>query len=355
MVHAMKQKLTKNERGKLNLIINDLMSLDEKQERELIKNLESIKGVELKYNQLCGQLNLKIKSSNTKTRQLEDLQTFCQLDKLSSPTRYMVTEVYDKAVLGLKALHQNNKYQLLFEAAIYQSFIKNNNEPLWLSNMEMLKLFQEVNENFAYACNPQLMKKMGPEYIYMTNMSQTVYRILRQWTKRRIEFMAKREVVLLTTGYRIYTEHYGNHGRYLVYRNVVKGSEEEKICTGLRNKAIEEIMPDKWEGEWVPDWMWHKFEKRVSELTRETFGGNYCDIRLVYIISPPNAEWLQYKLMKTYEGIEALSGINQEACRKILTTTQLDSHTGEDRKNFIEVNMSNNPKILFKEILRTIK
>lgn len=331
---------------------NELVGLGEKEMGELVKKLYSVKGEEIKYKQLCEKLNLKIKTGNAKKSQLEDLEAYCQIDKLNSPTRYIITEVYDKAILGLGVLNKNNKYQLLFEAAIYQTFISNGGEPLWLSNMEMLKLFQEVNENFSYACNSQLMKKMGEEFIYMAEMSQVVYRILRQWTKRRIEFMAKREVVLLSSGYRLYIQHYGKYGNYITYQNVKKDSKEEKKCMELRNQAIVETMPSGWNGEWVPDWMWIKFERRVAELTKEVFGEGYCDVRLVNIISPPSIEWLKNKLMETYKHIEALTGINTESCSKILNTKQLDGNTGEERKKFIEVNMSPKPPVMFKEELR---
>ena len=139
---------------------------------DLLSRLKEIKGEELKYSQLCKKLNLKIKTGNAKVSQLNDLQMYCQLNKLDGPTRYMVEEVYDDVVLGLGILNKNNKYQLLFEAAIYQAFLNNNGEPLWVSNMEMLRLFQEVNENFSYACNSEVMRKLGEEFAYMAEMSQ---------------------------------------------------------------------------------------------------------------------------------------------------------------------------------------
>jgi len=334
---------------------NELVNFNKEEENDLIKGLNSIIGKELKYKGLCQELNLKIKTGNAKKAQLEDLQMFCQLDKLTSPTRFIVNEVYNKSILGLGVLNKNNKYQMLFEASIYQAFLNNGNNDLWLSNMEMLKLFQEVNDNFSYACNQNLMKRIGPEFIYISQMSQTVYRILRQWTKRRIEFMAKREIILLGMGYRVYTKHYSEHGEYFTYKNVVKGSEEEKMCTAIRNQAIEEVMPSKWENEWVPEWQWNKFEKRVSELTEKKFNGEYCDVKLVNVISPPSLDWLKDKLTKIYKDIEDLTGINKEACRKILTTTQLDNYTGEEKKNFIKINMSKNPEISFKSKLREDK
>lgn len=321
-------------------------------EKELLTKLKEIQGEELKYKQLCQKLNLKIKSSDSKKSQLNDLQMYCQLDKLTSPTRYVVKEVYNDTILGLGILNKNNKYQLLFEAALYQAFLNNNGQALWLSNMEMLKLFQEVNENFSYACNSQAMKKMGQEFMYMAEMSQVVYKILRQWTKRRIEFMAKRDIVILRKGYRLYIQCHGKYGPYKVSHNVPIGSEEEKICQEIYEQAVRDKMPEQWEGEWVPDWKWFEFEQYISKLTKERFNNKYCDLRHVTILSPPTEKWLENKLKETYKTIEAITGINEEACHKILTTSQLNENTGIQRKTFIDVNIGLRPPFLFKNKLK---
>lgn len=328
---------------------NEIGKPDKANVKELMKKLNKAKGEELKYNQLCEKLNLKIKSGESKRAQLKDLQMYCQLETLEGPTRYVVSEVYNGAIAGLGILNKNNKYQLLFEASMYQAFLKNNGEPLWVSNMEMLRLFQEVNENFSYACNSEAMKKMGQEFAYMSQMSQVVYKILRQWTKRRIEFMEKRDIVILRKGYRLYIPCHGKYGDYKVSYNVPIGSKEEKICQEIYEQAVRDKMPKDWEGEWLADWKWVEFERYISKITKERFDGKYCDLRHITIISPPSVKWLENRLMETYRDIEAVTGINQEACHKILTTSQLDSNTGEERKKFIEVNMSLNPPLMFKE------
>ena len=114
-------------------------------------------------------------------------------------------------------------------------------------------------------------------------------------------------------------------------------------------------MPDGWEDEWVPGWKWYEYERYVAQLTKERFENEYCDLRHINIMSPPTKGWLQERLAETYSKIEDLTGINQEARRKIMETKQLDGNTGEERKRFIEVNMSLNPKISLKEKLKEKK
>ena len=322
------------------------------EDEKLLERLKLIKGKELKYKQLCEELNLKIKGGESKKAQLNNLLMYCDLEKLEKPTRFKVNEVYDEVILGLGILSKNNKYQILFEAALYQEFLRNGGEPLWLSNMDTLKLFQEINENFSYACNKESMKKMGEEFMYMASMSQVVYKILNQWTKRRIQIMVKRGVVDLSTGYRLYTKHYGKYGEYRTLKNIPIGSETAKICLAIWNEAVREKLPSGWDGGWVPDWRWYNFEAHIATLVKERFDGEYCDMRRVIILSPPSIDWVRERLAEMYRDIKALTGINEEACNKILNTSQLDHKRGEERKKFIDINMSIVPPFLFKEKLR---
>ena len=83
----------------------------------------AIQGQELKYNKLCQALDVPTKVGNAKISQIDDLGMYCRLEQLSSPTRYVVQEVYDGALLA--ELNGNNKYQALFESALYRALIEN--------------------------------------------------------------------------------------------------------------------------------------------------------------------------------------------------------------------------------------
>lgn len=321
-------------------------------EQILLANLTRIKGRWLKYNQLCKELNLKIKSGNSKISQLNDLQIYCQLNKQENPTKYIVEETYGEILTGLGILNNNNKYQLLFEAAIYKAFLDNDGNSLYVSNMEMLKLFQEVNENFSYACNSEHMMKMGKEFVYMTEMSQTVYKILRQWTKRRIDCMVNRDIIILTKGFRLYTQYHNKYGTYKISHNVRHDSRERQICQEIFEQAITETMPKDWVDQWVPNWRWVQYEKRIIELTKEKFNNEYCDLRHINILSPPTKEWIQKRLEETYNQIKDLTGINKEVCKKIMGTKQLNGNTQQEKEKFIETNIISNPAIIFKEKIK---
>ena len=330
-----------------------------------IEKLKAIKGEELKYNQLCKRLDLPIRYGNSKKSQLNNLRIYCNLKALSSPTRYIITEVYEEglAFLGIDTIHGNNKFQLLFEAALYREFIKNKGKSLYLSDMDLLKLFNEINDNFSYTCNLKNMIKMGKEYTYMTPMGHTVYKILRQWTRRRLEGMEKRKIILSREGFRLYKKITNEKGNEItLIKNVDIDSKEEKICQEIYIQSYEKIMPEDWNSEdkgkyWVPEWRWISFENKIKELVEERFNGEYNDLKCIKIISPPSLNWLKDKLEKINEQIACLetNNINLEVQKKIMSTSQLDNNTNLERKKFIEMNIKKEPPVLFKEALKEIK
>lgn len=348
--------------------------------QDIIVKLKSIEGQELKYKKLCEALNLPVKTSNSKKSQLKNLQIYCQLIELDAPKRYLIKKVYDEELEMLGLAKGGNKYQLMFEAAVYQAFLKNNGKPLYLSNMDAIKLFKEVNDNFTYACNSEDMKAMGVEYEYMPEVAKIVYRILRQWTMRRIDSMNTRHTALKETGYRLYKEKEYKGRKYITYINVPKDSELSKKCQAIYSKTIDEIMPEGWGIEnsededeeidviqkdveeekkkkksgkyWVPEYLWNKFETRIQQLVQEEFNGDYKTLKPIMILRPPTSAYVKEKLEIMCQKLQTITHINEEACQKALTTKQLDHISADERKRFIETNMNLTTKFSFKEELK---
>lgn len=335
---------------------------------ELINKLKAIEGQELKYKKLCEALGIPIKTSNSKKAQLKNLQIYCKLVELDKPKRYLIEKVYNEELEMLGLAKGNNKFQLMFEAAVYQAFLKNNGAPLYLSNMDAIKLFKEVNDNFTYACNNEDMQMMGPEYEYMPEVAKIIYRILRQWTMRRIDSMNERHTALKETGYRLYKIKEYKGRKYTTYINVPKDSELSKQCQAIYSRAIDEIMPEGWGAQndglednedkqksgkyWVPEYLWRQFETRIEQLVQKEFNGNYTTLKPIMILKPPTSEYVKEKLEDMCQKLQSLTHINEEACQKALTTTQLDHISNDKRKLFVEINMNPKTSFSFKQELK---
>lgn len=309
-------------------------------------DLERIKDKELKYNQLCRELKLPIKTGGAKNNQLADLDMYCRLERLASPTRYAVREIYNVELI--QALNGNSKYQAVFEAAMYQALLANGAQQLYLSNMELLELFKEVNENFRLACNKDAMAELGEPYVHFADMGQIAYKILKRWTQRRLKVMETRGVIIVRRGYRLYSE---TADGYILTTNVTADSDQEKLCQEIYNQAVREIMPNEWSGEWVGLTVWLKFEKRIKELTAYRTNKQYTDLKSVYIISPPKEQFIRERLQDLYSAMPELQAINNESCRKILETTQLDKFTTNERKRLVDIGIKQSPQIRLNQLI----
>lgn len=335
---------------------------------EIIPKLKAIIGQELKYHELCAELDIPRVGTRQKEKQLKELFMYCDFDVLFKPTRYVVKEVYEKEVKAFDKINGNNKYQMMFDAVVYQYFIENNGEPIYASTLDMLKLFSEVNENFVYTCSAENMARLGEDFIYFTEMGQIAKKMLNQWTNNRLKNMAVRNFIVKEKAYRLYTEHKGQYGKFRIGHDFNVDSEVGKKCMAIMAQAIEEVVPSKYIQKaindkeedkmlWMPLPIYNLLQTRITQLTTKKFDGEYCDLKEISVLRPPDGQWIYKKLNEIYDQLPALQEINKEACKKILisASSSLDKFTGAERKRFIEVNIKSNPKILLRRELEIMR
>ena len=325
--------------------------------REAIEKLPTIVGKEMNYRQLCRTLDLPERGGTQKAAQLRELQKYCELERIQGTQRYLVKQIYDENIMAFIEYLDAPDQQLLFDAMLYQTFLNNGCKPLHLSNTEMLMLFREVNENFLYTFNRQALNAINKNLVYMNDMSKIVYRILHQWTYRRIENLDARHIVFRRYGFRLYKTYEVDGKQYTLRVNVKPDSEQEKRCQLVWATAMRQVLGVDYLGsldnpKWMPEAKWNQFEERVGELTKKEFAddGGYDKLRSVSILSCPESSWLQASIDYILRTVGSPELINTEAKRKILGTTQLDAVcTNGQRQEFIQYNMTKNPPRWFKK------
>lgn len=332
-------------------------------DKEIIPKLQAIIGQELKYHQLCEAIDIPRLGTRQKANQLKQLEMYCNFDVLSKPTRYVVKEVYEAEVKAFEKINGNNKFQMMFDAVVYQAFLENGGQPIYVSTTDMLRLFAEVNENFVYTCSAENMARLGEDFICFTEMGQIAKKMLGQWTRDRLDNMVGRSFIVKEKAYRLYTQHKGQYGIFRVGHDISTDSDLGKQCMAIMAQAIEEIVPSKYittndKGEsnklWMPLPIYNSLQIRVAQLTQEKFNGEYCDLKEISVLRPPEGTWIRTKLTEIYSKIPALHDINTEVCRKILSSTSssLDKFTGAEKKRFIDINIKMNPKVSLKKELQ---
>ena len=326
--------------------------------------IESLMGKPITYQDICQCLNLSPATGNTKISQINKLSDFCDIQKIPNSTKYIISRLYNEEEKALIQYLKAPQQQLLFDAALYQAFLKNGDNPLYLSNTQMLAIFGEVNANFQYTFNKDIMEEVGSEFIYMTDMTKEVYEILYQWTRRRLENMANRFIIMKRRGFRLYKENIGTV--YSPPIDVPSDSQLEKKCQKIMIQAIDFIFKnDKYlirdqatneiiSFHWMPEGLWRKFENKINELTKEEFQDEgYCRLNLVTILSPAPQDIIKDKLNNAQNRIKELSKINEETQNKILFSKaqKLLEFTEEQKKKYIEYNIKKNPPFYFKNKL----
>lgn len=325
--------------------------------RESIKKLAEVAGQELNYRKLCRALEIPERGGTQKAAQLRELQKYCELERIEGTQRYLVKQVYNDDILAFVEYLDAPDQQLLFDAMLYQAFLDNDCKPLHLSNTEMLMLFREVNENFLYTFNRQALNAINKNFVYMNDMSKIVYRILHQWTARRIENLDARHIVFRRYGFRLYRTYEIDGKSYTLRKDVQPDSELERKCQKIWATAMTDVLGSRYIGsldspKWMPEAQWNQFEARVGELTEEEFkdSGGYDKLRSISILSCPESSWLQASIDYILRTVGSPGLINTEAKRKILGTTQLDTIcTNSQRQEFIQYNMTKNPPRWFRK------
>lgn len=327
---------------------------------KLVDALERIQGREFKYADLCKELGIPKKDGGTRTYQLDQIRNYCQLDIVphSYPTRYIVQEVYPEADAIINELDKDS-YQAAFEAALYQIFLRTNCATIYASTSNLLRMFQEVNDNFNYTYSQAVLN--SEHYGYMAQVNGIVYNILAQWTRRKLLTMQSRYVIDLNRGYRLYKEQINQGGElYMQTYDVPEDSTDREKCLTIYSKAVAEIMPSNWgkiiNGKvykpYVSQETYKKFEARLAELTKQIFEDKYDTVKEVYIIKPATKDWIANRLLDVYKHYPSFERINKEACAKIIKTSQLSCITGSQRREFIDINIDSRQSEKLKDMIK---
>ena len=320
--------------------------MKEKVDTKVIENAQSIVGQELKYKDLCTALDIPVKTSDSKIAQLKWLDSFTDLTKLDSPTRYRIDNVHPDIFAVLDKI-SSDECQAAFDAALYCKMLSNEGYPLYISNLELLFLFNEINEDFLQ------LRGLSPDNVE-AQIGNVVYSILTVWTQRRLESMTRREIIRMMDGYRVYTKHFNKQGlMYLKKHDVAIHSDRSNketldgLCDKIYQKSFKEtfttlIWKDKHNkahnNPKIIPYLWPEFNDRMNKAIKKESGGKYVKLKRVKVIFPPDDKTLVELLNNYFKKTKALNLrlINIEAKNKVLKSQKIKQFSLEDINDFIE-------------------
>lgn len=307
-----------------------------------LDNLKQIQNQSLTYKQLCQALNIPIKSGKSKTYQLKNLSLYCDLQTLSNPTRYIITEVYDQSLLPSKS-----KFQIPMEILIMQLFKANNYQTLYLTNSRLLEYMKLVNSNYHIIKNPKLRHKLPFETEHLYTGASKSGEILMKWLGRTLEKMEKYGLLKWRKGYCLVKKDSIGDGEYTYVMNVPLDSDLEKDIMECQRQAFIKLnLQYDSKHHWVPIGMKAQYQAQFDREIFKAFNGAFSGGFQVNVLTP-NTKGIK-EILTTYESEQI---INQEAQRKIKETSQLNYLTGAERDKLIKEIISRPPSIDYQTMI----
>lgn len=297
---------------------------------------------ELTYKQLCENLGLEIKYGNSKKAQLKDLSLYCDLQILSNPTRYIITEVYDQSLLPSKS-----KFQIPMEILIMQLFKANNYQTLYLTNSRLLEYMKLVNSNYHIIKNPKLRHKLPFETEHLYTGASKSGEILMKWLGRTLEKMEKYGLLKWRKGYCLIKKDNIGDREYTYVIDVPLDSDLEKDIMECQRQAFIKLnLQYDSKHHWVPIGMKAQYQAQFDREIFKVFVGGFTGAFQVNVLTP-NTKGIK-EILTTYESEHIL---NQEAQRKIKETSQLNYLTGAERDKLIKEIISRPPSIDYQTMI----
>lgn len=304
--------------------------------------LKKIQNQELTYKQLCEALDIPYKSGKSKTYQLKKISLYCDLEILSNPTRYTVTEIYDQSLLPSKS-----KFQIPMEILIMQLFRANNYQTLYLTNSRLLEYMKLVNSNYYIIKNPKLRRKLPFETEHLYTGASKSGEILMKWLGRALEKMETYGLLKWRKGYCLVKKNIIGDKEYTSVINVPLNSKlEQDIMECQRQAFIKLNLQYDQSHRWVPVGMKAQYQSQFDREIYMAFDGDFVGAFQANVLTP-NITGVK-EILTAYESEQIL---NQEAQKKIKETSQLNYLTGDERDKLIKEIISRPPSIDYKAMI----
>lgn len=287
-------------------------------------------GQKFSYKQLCEFFHLTPKTGNSKIAQLKQLSQIADIEIVKSPTRYIIHKVYSMPAATSASTSQ---LQGEIEYLIMAMLEANKYKDLYLTNSQLLECLSLVNENFRALKNPKTRKKLPLETASLYPSASKAGEILTKWVKRALERMERKGLILHRMGFCLILAH--ERGQTKIEQVPMQSWLERQVLRCYR-RAYEGLNLSYKDGaaNWVPISLKAAFYRRFDEaLANDPI---LKDLGL-NVIGGYRANIITCEKQGVMKEIEnARQSLNDESCRKIGATKQLDYMTGENRARLIE-------------------
>lgn len=308
---------------------------------------ESIINTPLTYKQLCQQLSLQPKSGKSKIYQIKNIELYCDLTITSHPTRYIINEIYDEALLP----NSRAKFQIPLEILVMRLFRANKYNTIYITTSRLLECMKLVSNNYSIIKNPDLRNKLPFDTGALYSGASRSGEILKKWLMRALERMEANEYLKVRSGYCLIKKVTIDGRSFKTTYNVPIDSDLEREIMECQRQVYMKLnlqFTDK--KRWIPTDMKPQYYAMFDKEIAQHFNGEYCGAYAVHVLTPNH-----FGIKETLTAFESEQQVNTEAQRKIASTKELNYLTGYDRDKLIQEIIARPPSISYKKILEEEK
>lgn len=329
---------------------------------DLSEKLKGIINQEIKYADLCNILSIQPKTGNSKIRQITDLALFCDYEELQNPTRYRIEEVYDSSLV--KKIDGRNQFQMPIEGLILDLFEHNNYDKLYIRKSELLQALRLVNENYTFIKSKSKRLKLeiatGEDYHIIADGSEKAGRILFRWVDRCLRLMETRGYINYRTGFVLSKRIRVDNTEIISKYNVPLGEDEESKIMDCYRQVLEDLHIATNEitktkepyQQWIPPDLLEIFYLKLNQCIIDTFDGKYDCVYKVIAINTAKKSCAKKLAKYREQQLFYSKALNQESCRVVQSTKQLNYLTGVDRDRLIDEIIKITPNKKYIDIIK---
>lgn len=308
---------------------------------------ESIINQPLTYKQLCQALSIQPKSGKSKIYQIKNIELYCDLTITSNPTRYIINEIYDEALLP----NSKAKFQVPLEILVMRLFRANNYQTLYITTNRLLECMKLVNDNYSIIKNPKLRNKLPFETDSLYSGASKSGEILKKWLMRALEKMQANEYLKLRSGYCLVKQMKVEDKIVKSIYNVPLNSDLEKEIMECQRQVYMKLnLRFSNSQKWVPADIRPQYYLLFDKEITGHFEGKYCGAYVVHVLSPNH-----FGIKETLSAYESAKQVNTEAQRKISVSKELNYLTGYERDKLVKEIIARPPSVSYKKILEEEK
>lgn len=281
------------------------------------------------YKELCEFLGEKVKSSNSKTKQLKEWQRYFEFEK--NGIAYKIIKVYNKP----QAITYMDKLELLLLNMMVQS--ENNNYTIFTPKTTLLENLNIINDNYRYyhQYNNTLAERTNIDKEVIYDFFRTIGGSVTKQLERALKNLSNSFLVKYTKVNMVCVYEYKEGNKELIYRRATK--EEVEYSLMVKNKVMKE-MDCKNEKEIIIRGIYNIFIKKINEILKEESDYRFFYMSYEIIFNKENVNMQLNDLLNKYkldkqEYEELVDETNSEHVLNIIDNAQNRQYKALQKKN----------------------